>query len=247
MLVADRLSAWEPWQWPVAEDWKPIVDNFLQRPDGQQLAEFVRGRLAVGATVYPATPFLALAATPLAKVRVVMLGQDPYHGPGQANGLAFSVADGVRLPPSLRNILAEVDRCGEGATLPDLPARRRGGNLLRWAEQGVLLLNTCLTVEQSLPGSHAGRGWETLADDLVRAVLERSGPVVFMLWGAHAQARKPLAEAAQRLGQCLVLSANHPSPLSARRPPAPFIGCCHFRLANDFLVRHRLGPVDWAI
>ena len=246
MLVADRLSAWEPRHWPVAGDWQPVVDRFLNGAEGRQLAEFVQRRLATGATVYPATPFLALAMTSLAKVTVVILGQDPYHGPGQAHGLAFSVADGVRPPPSLRNILTEVAACSEGGAPPD-KSQRRGGNLWRWAEQGVLLLNTCLTVEQGLPGSHAGHGWETFADDLVQAVLRRPAPVVFMLWGAQAQARKPLFEPAQNAGQCLVLCANHPSPLSARRPPVPFIGCQHFRVANDFLARQGLAPVDWAV
>ena len=231
----------------MAGDWQPVVDRFLHGAEGRRLAEFVQSRLAVGATVYPATPFQALAKTPLASVRVVILGQDPYHGPGQAHGLAFSVPDGVRPPPSLRNILAEVEGCSEGAAPSRLPAANRSGNLLHWAEQGVLLLNTCLTVEQGLPGSHAGHGWETFADDLVQAVLRRPAPVVFMLWGAQAQARKPLFEPAQNAGQCLVLCANHPSPLSARRPPVPFIGCQHFRVANDFLARQGLAPVDWAV
>ena len=231
----------------MAGDWQLVVNHFLQSPQGQQLAEFVQRRLAAGATVYPATPFLALAMTSLAEVRVVILGQDPYHGPGQAHGLAFSVADGVRPPPSLRNILTEVAACSEGGAPPDMSVARRGGNLWRWAEQGVLLLNTCLTVEQGQPGSHAGHGWETFADGLVQAVLRRSAPVVFMLWGAQAQARKPLFESAQNAGQCLVLCANHPSPLSARRPPVPFIGCRHFRVANDFLARQGLASVDWAV
>lgn len=246
MLAVDPLLAWEPWRWPVADDWQPIVERFLQSPQGRQLAAFVQGRLAAGATVYPATPFLALAATPLAKVRVVILGQDPYHGPGQAHGLAFSVTQGIRPPPSLRNIFAEIDHGDVAAATRGGSVIRRSGNLSRWAEQGVLLLNTSLTVENGLPGSHAGRGWETLADQLLQAVAQRSSPVVFMLWGAHAQARKPLIEAARSGGNCLVLCANHPSPLSARRPPVPFIGCGHFQRANAFLGRHQSAAVDWA-
>lgn len=245
--MADRLLTWAPQDWPVANDWRPAVDHFLAGPAGRQLAEFVRSRLAAGATVYPATPFQALASTPLSRVRVVILGQDPYHGPGQAHGLAFSVAEGVRPPPSLRNIFAEVDGCGASAPPAGRPLPRRNGNLKRWAEQGVLLLNTCLTVEQGLPASHAGHGWEQLADALLLAVLQRPNPVVFILWGSHAQAYRPLIDAAPRLSNRLVLCSNHPSPLSARRSPVPFFGCGHFLAANAFLVCQASAPVDWAV
>jgi len=139
--------------------------------------------VAQGAVVYPPQPLRALELTPLAAVRVVILGQDPYHGPGQAEGLAFSVAPGVRTPPSLRNILQEVRRDTGGAEPSD-------GSLVRWAQQGVLLLNTCLTVSDGAPGSHARQGWETLTDAVVAAVARQPGTVVFMLWGAHAQAKR---------------------------------------------------------
>lgn len=244
---ADRLLAWAPREWPVADDWRPVVERFLDGPAGHRLADFVRARLATGAIIYPPTPFQALLLTPLSRVRVVILGQDPYHGPGQAHGLAFSVADGVRPPPSLRNIFAEVDASAASGTLRGSRMAHRNGNLTRWADQGVLLLNTCLTVEQGLPGSHAGHGWEHLADDLLQAVLQRPGPAVFMLWGSHAQAYRLRIEGVQHPDRHLVLCSNHPSPLSARRPPVPFIGCGHFRAANAFLARHASVPVDWSV
>ncbi|MBP6852798.1 MAG: uracil-DNA glycosylase [Rhodoferax sp.] len=244
-LSGDRLRAWEPASWPVAHDWQPVVRQFLGSAVGRSLGAFVQDRIDAAATVYPPAPFQALAETPLAQVRVVILGQDPYHGPGQAHGLAFSVPPGVRPPPSLRNIFAEVAR-GGGAGMPADPvASARNGNLTHWARQGALLLNTCLTVEAGLPGSHASRGWEVLTDDILTAVLAQSQPVVCMLWGAHAQAKRPLVEASRVHGERLVLCANHPSPLSARRPPVPFVGCDHFRLANTFLVGCGLAPVRW--
>jgi uracil-DNA glycosylase len=167
---------------------------------------------------------------------VVILGQDPYHGPGQAHGLAFSVTDGVRPPPSLRNIFLEL-RADLGCVAPD------SGNLERWARQGVLLLNAVLTVEDSRPGSHAGKGWEQLSDALVTALAQDAAPKAFLLWGAQAQAKRPLIDAARRDHGVYV--ANHPSPLSARRPPIPFLGCRHFSRANDFLAQHGRGRVDW--
>ena len=178
-----------------------------------------------------------------------MLGQDPYHGPGQAHGLAFSVAPGVRPPPSLVNIRAEIARerqFGEMAPAKSAAASLPvSGDLTRWARQGVLLLNTSLTVEQGQPASHAARGWETLTEALIAAVNRKAEPVVFMLWGAHAQSRRPLPGAELPGAPRLFLLANHPSPLSARRQPLPFIGCGHFAQANDFLAKHGQSPVDW--
>ena len=244
-LLDDRLRAWDPEHWPVADDWRPLVRRFLASPSGRDLAAFVQARLEAGASVYPPAPFRALAVTPLADVRVVILGQDPYHGPGQAHGLAFSVPPGVRVPPSLRNIFQEVAR-GEGRPTPT-PARAgtTSGDLHPWARQGVLLLNTCLTVEAGLPGSHANRGWEVLTDRIVEAILEQGRPVVWMLWGAHAQAKRTMIDAARPAGSALVLCANHPSPLSARRLPVPFVGCDHFQQANRFLLAQGLEPVRW--
>ena len=202
----------------------------------QALARRVDARTAAGAVVYPAQPLVALQAIEPQGVRVVVLGQDPYHGPGQAHGLAFSVPDGVALPPSLRNIFQELARDTGGAV-------RRNGNLAGWARQGVLLLNTALTVEQGQPASHAGCGWEALTDAVVGAIARQAGPRAFLLWGAHAHSKRALIEAGS--GPRLVLQANHPSPLSARRPPVPFIGCGHFSRANDFLVAHGAAPIDW--
>ncbi len=193
---------------------------------------FLRQRLAVNATIFPPEPLRALALTPLDAVRVVILGQDPYHGRGQAEGLAFSVAPGVALPPSLRNIFKELQRDLD-APMPPFP--NPGGSLVRWARHGVLLLNTCLTVEEGQPASHAGKGWEVLTDAIIRAVSAQAPAVVFMLWGSHAQSKRALIDASRHL----VLCANHPSPLSALRPPLPFIGCGHFSQARDWRNQHQ--------
>lgn len=237
--AVDRLTAWAPEQWPVASDWQPLVSGFFDGPTGQALGQRIRDRLATGAVVYPPQPLRALELTPLSKVRVVILGQDPYHGPGQAEGLAFSVAPGVKLPPSLRNIYQELARDLAPWTAP------AAGSLLAWARQGVLLLNTCLTVEDGAPASHAGWGWEALTDQIVRAVVRRAEPAVFMLWGAHAQKVAIAAGLAAQGSHHLVLSANHPSPLSARRPPVPFLGCGHFGRAQVFLREQGLGELVW--
>ena len=231
--VADRLLAWEPDTWVLDEGWRPVVEAFLSSSAGLALASFVRERLAAGAIIYPPRPLRALELTPLREVRAVILGQDPYHGPGQAEGLAFSVRPGVKLPPSLRNIFKEL---GCGSALPP-PAH---GSLVDWAKRGVLLLNTSLTVEDGQPGSHAKKGWEVLTDALLAEVAAHASPCVYMLWGAHAQAKAGLIEeAARRHGrEALVLQANHPSPLSASRPPQPFIGCGHFAAAREWLGAH---------
>ena len=222
--------AWEPERWPLAEGWRAPVDAFLSSTAGLRLASFIRERLAAGATIYPPRPFRALEITPLPSVRAVILGQDPYHGPGQAEGLAFSVRPGVKLPPSLRNIFKEL-RCDAGQALPTQ------GSLVDWARRGVLLLNTSLTVEDGQPASHAKKGWEILTDALLAEVAARASPCVYMLWGAHAQAKVNLIEeTARKQGRdILVLQANHPSPLSANRPPQPFLGSGHFATARDWL------------
>ncbi|MBA3594615.1 MAG: uracil-DNA glycosylase [Pseudomonadota bacterium] len=230
-----HLARWAPAEWPLAADWAPVVGQFLASQVGQRLGAFIEQRLAAGAIIYPPQPFRALALTPLADVRVVILGQDPYHGPGQAQGLAFSVPDGVRPPPSLRNIFKELVRDPAVTSEP-----HSSGSLERWARQGVLLLNTSLTVEEGQAASHARQGWETLTDQLISAVSARPEPVVFMLWGAHAQAKQALIAAHH-----LVLRANHPSPLSALRPPVPFLGCGHFSAANRFLQGQGAGPIHW--
>lgn len=220
----------------VPAGWSTVTEPFRRSQAGERLCAFVDDRIAGGAAVYPARIFRALELTAVGKVRVVILGQDPYHGAGQAQGLAFSVAPGQKVPPSLRNLFKEVHRStGEPSQCRD--------DLKPWAEQGVLLLNSVLTVEDGAPQSHAGRGWEVLTDALLLHVAAGAEPVVFMLWGASAQKKRPLLERAGHR----VLGANHPSPLSAARPPQPFVGCGHFAEANRFLALHRADapPIRW--
>lgn len=217
----------------LAPGFGPQVEAFLRSEEGARLQGFLALRRAAGATIYPPDPLRALRDVALADVRVVILGQDPYHGEGQAHGLAFSVPAGVRLPPSLRNIDAELQAdCG--------CAPLACGDLSGWSRQGVLLLNAVMTVERDRPGSHAGRGWEALSGALLAALAADPVPRAFLLWGAWAQARLPAAPPRH-----LVLAANHPSPLSARRPPRPFLGCRHFSQANAFLAAHGRAPIDW--
>jgi uracil-DNA glycosylase len=226
---ADQLPSAHPADWPVAKGWQPLVQAFFQSDAGAALLRFLRERLQAGASIFPPQPLRALLLTPPEAVHTVILGQDPYHRRGQAEGLAFSVAPGVACPPSLRNIFKELQR-DLGTPPPQFPCP--GGSLVPWAEAGTLLLNTCLTVEEGQPASHAKRGWEVLTDSVIRQVAQQPRPVVFMLWGAHAQSKGSLINGARHL----VLTANHPSPLSALRPPHPFIGCEHFSQANGWKV-----------
>ncbi|QHI98635.1 uracil-DNA glycosylase [Xylophilus rhododendri] len=230
-MAADQLSSADPADWPVAPGWAALVDAFFTGPAGQKLLGFLAARLDAEATIFPPQPLRALELTPPEEVRVVILGQDPYHGRGQAEGLAFSVAPGVALPPSLRNIFKELER-DLGTPWPTFPSP--GGSLVKWARKGVLLLNTCLTVEEAQPASHAGKGWEVLTDAVIRQVAEGDHPVVFMLWGAHAQSKRALIDTKRHL----ILASNHPSPLSALRPPVPFIGNGHFSQAREWRDRH---------
>ena len=226
-----QLMSADPSDWPVAPDWRPLVDTFFASAAGQGLLAFLRQRLDAGAVVFPPRPLRSLELTPASQVRVVILGQDPYHGRGQAEGLAFSVAPGVAFPPSLRNIFKELER-DLGTPPPRFP--QPGGSLVKWATHGVLLLNTCLTVEEGAAASHAGKGWEVLTDSVIRQVAAGDHPVVFMLWGAHAQSKRALIDDSRHK----VLVANHPSPLSALRPPLPFIGCGHFSQARQWRDSH---------
>lgn len=199
------------------------------------LRSFLLAEKAAGKTIYPkgAEWFRALDLTPLNKVRVVILGQDPYHGPGQAHGLCFSVRPGVRPPPSLLNIYKELES--------DLGlSRPRHGFLEHWAKQGVLLLNSVLTVEMAKAGSHSQKGWERFTDAIIRLVNDKPEPVVFMLWGSYAQAKGKIIDARKHC----VLRAPHPSPLSAHRG---FIGCGHFSAANRWLAGRRMGAIEWAL
>ena len=247
-----RLSQWAPQNWPVHADWQPVLEAFWRSAPGVSLADFVQSRLDAGAVVYPQHPLWALQLTPLSQVKVVILGQDPYHGPHQAQGLSFSVAPSVKIPPSLRNIFKELQR-DLGQSMPT------HGSLEAWAKRGVLLLNTSLTVEDGQPASHAKRGWEQLTDALLAEVARTAPACVYMLWGGHAQAKAELierethtqpagfvglraADAPKR--EALVLKANHPSPLSALRPPLPFIGCGHFSQAKAWLAEKNLA-LDW--
>ncbi|MFT3808130.1 uracil-DNA glycosylase [Arenimonas sp.] len=215
--------------------WKDRVGDYLLRPEMRALSEFLRDEKAKGKRIFPPGPqiFAALDATPFDQVKVVVLGQDPYHGPGQAHGLCFSVAPGVDAPPSLVNIFKEIER--------DLGvARPHHGYLMPWAKQGVLLLNAVLTVESGRAGSHQGKGWEGFTDHIVeRLDREREG-LVFLLWGSYAQAKGRIIDARRHR----VLRAPHPSPLSAHRG---FLGCGHFSAANQYLAQRGATPIDWAL
>ncbi|WP_159016995.1 uracil-DNA glycosylase [Cognatiluteimonas profundi] len=215
--------------------WKSRVGAYLLRDDMQQLAAFLRERRQAGARIHPppARIFAALDATPFDKVKVVILGQDPYHGPGQAHGLCFSVQPGVRVPPSLDNIFKELQR-DLGIARPD------HGCLLPWARQGVLLLNAVLSVEEGRAGAHAGKGWEGFTDHVIDVLNREREHLVFMLWGSYAQAKGQRIDATRHC----VLRAPHPSPLSAHRG---FMGCGHFSAANDYLVGHGESPIDWSL
>lgn len=242
--VPATLAAWDDAHLRVHPSWQPVVDAWANSPDGMRLKQFLHTELALGAVLYPPEPLRMLRLTALNDVRAAIVGQDPYHGPGQAEGLAFSVPPGQRIPPSLRNMLKELARDTGERCAPEQ------GSLVGWAERGVLLLNTCLTVRDGAAGSHARQGWESLADALLAAVAARPRPCAYLLWGAHAQARKPvvLTAAAGNVPQdlALVLEANHPSPLSATRPPVPFAGCGHFSRAQQWLASKGWG-LSWSL
>ena len=215
--------------------WKARIGDWLLRPEMQALSEFLRQRKAAGARIYPPGPqiFAAFDATPFEQVKVVVLGQDPYHGPGQAHGLCFSVLPGVPVPPSLLNIFKELE------TSLGLP-RPEHGCLLPWARRGVLLLNAVLTVDEGRAGAHQGKGWEGFTDHAIQALAEEREGLVFLLWGSYAQAKGKVIDPRRHR----VLKAPHPSPLSAHRG---FLGCGHFASANEYLARHGQGPVDWSL
>lgn len=221
----------------IPESWRAALQGVLDTPVSRQLGMWLRAEEDAGKQVYPPRGawWRALELTPLDTVKVVILGQDPYHGPGQAHGLSFSVPDGVKLPPSLVNIYKELETdCG-------IP-RRANGNLEDWARQGVLLLNTSLTVEAGQAGSHAKRGWDAITDAVVAAVAARPDPSVFILWGNHAQAKAARIAELAGSGRHLVLKSVHPSPLSAHRG---FFGSRPFSQANAFLERNGRSPINW--
>lgn len=218
--------------------WASALHNPKTQNALAHLTRFLDQRLTTGDEIYPRLPFHALDYVTPDQVKVVILGQDPYHGPNQAQGLAFSVPDLCPCPPSLRNIFNELKQEYPDKLTPS------GHNLSYLAEQGVLLLNTVLTVSSRQPASHAKQGWEEITDALIAHVASTPQPKVFMLWGAYAQRKQALVTQANS-GPVLVLQANHPSPLSARRPPLPFIGCGHFSLANAWLKEQGSAPIDW--
>lgn len=215
--------------------WKARIGEYLKRDDMQALSAFLRERRAKGARIYPPGPriFSAFDATPFDAVKVVILGQDPYHGPGQAHGLCFSVLPGVPVPPSLDNIFKEIQR-DLGIARPD------HGCLLPWAERGVLLLNAVLTVEDGRAGAHQGKGWEGFTDHVVDVLNREREGLVFLLWGSYAQAKGKVIDSARHR----VLKAPHPSPLSAHRG---FLGCGHFSSTNRYLEQRGQAPIDWSL
>ena len=215
--------------------WKARVGDWLLQPGMQQLSTFLRAEKVAGKRIYPPAPkiFAALDATPFDAVEVVILGQDPYHGAGQAHGLCFSVPPGVPVPPSLDNIFKEIQR-DLGIARPD------HGCLLPWAQRGVLLLNSVLTVEDGKPGSHQSKGWEGFTDHVIDTLARERMGLVFMLWGSYAQAKGKLIDNRRHC----VLKAPHPSPLSAYRG---FIGCAHFSAANRWLAGRGAKQVDWSL
>jgi uracil-DNA glycosylase len=232
--VASRMTAS---QTMVPASWQPALADVLSAPSARLLGGFLSREESLGKRIYPprGTRLRALELTPLDQVKVVILGQDPYHGPGQAHGLAFSVPDGVKVPPSLVNIRKEL-AADLGVTV------RESGNLEHWARQGVLLLNNALTVEEGRAGSHQQKGWEAITDAAIAAVAAREVPSVFLLWGSHARAKAARVPGLAD-GRHLVLTAPHPSPLSAH---SGFFGCRHFSRANDFLEAAGRGPIDWS-
>ena len=218
----------------ISNDWLPVLAPEFRKPYYKDLFQFVQTEYQTRQIFPPAQDlFNALHLTPLSKVKVVILGQDPYHGDGQAHGLCFSVRPDVDIPPSLINIYRELHD-DLGCRMPD------NGCLTKWADQGVLLLNTVLTVRAHQAGSHRGHGWEQFTDAILRAVNSQNRPVVYMLWGAPAQAKRQMLDNPRHL----VLTAPHPSPLSAYRG---FFGCRHFSQCNAFLEEHGEKPIDWQI
>lgn len=215
--------------------WKARIGDWLLRPDMQDLSAFLHQRKAAGTRIYPPGPqiFAAFDATPFDAVKVVILGQDPYHGPGQAHGLCFSVLPGVPVPPSLVNIYKEIN-ADLGIAPPD------HGCLLPWARQGVLLLNAVLTVEDGRAGAHQGKGWEGFTDHAIETLAREREGLVFLLWGSYAQAKGKVIDTRRHR----VLRAPHPSPLSAHRG---FLGCGHFSATNQYLAQRGQAPIDWRL
>ena len=219
----------------IEASWKSVLKNEFSKPYFLEAVTFLKTEKALGKVIYPpgSLIFNAFNITPFANVKVVLLGQDPYHGKGQAHGLSFSVQNGVRPPPSLVNIFKELN-ADTGVPIPD------HGNLTKWAEQGVLLLNACLTVRENEPLSHSKIGWTGFTDSVIKKISEEKKKVVFLLWGKFAQEKQALIDETKHL----VLKAAHPSPYSANNG---FMGCRHFSKTNEYLVKNGIDPIDWAL
>jgi uracil-DNA glycosylase len=220
----------------IEASWAAVLKNEFTKPYFQQVATFLKTEKAAGKIIYPpgALIFNAFNQTPFNKVKVVILGQDPYHGPGQAHGLSFSVPNGIKPPPSLVNIFKEIQN-DIGIAMP-----LQYGNLTRWAEQGVLLLNAALTVRANEPFSHAKFGWADFTDAVIQKISDERTGIVFLLWGKFAQEKQILIDETKHF----VLKAAHPSPFSADKG---FFGCKHFSKSNDILVRQGFAPIDWKL
>ncbi|MCO6496705.1 MAG: uracil-DNA glycosylase [Chitinophagaceae bacterium] len=217
----------------IESSWKSILQPEFDKPYFQELVTFIKSEISNGKTIYPPGKlfFNAFDQTPFDQVKVVLLGQDPYHNPGQAHGLCFSVPNGITPPPSLKNIFKELHD-DLGIPIPN------HGNLTNWAKQGVLLLNTSLTVRRNEPASHSQIGWQQFTDATIRQISEKKDSVVFILWGAHAKNKRILIDPHKHF----ILTASHPSPYSASNG---FFGCKHFSKTNNWLINHGKTPVDW--
>ncbi len=217
----------------IHESWKRALGDEFEKPYFQELSQFVKNEILSGQTLYPHPKniFAAMDQTPFESVKVIILGQDPYHGPGQAHGLSFSVQEWVRNPPSLVNILKEIQD-DIGTPLP------KNGDLTRWANQWVLLLNTTLTVRAGQPMSHAGKWWETFTDAIIQTLSREREFLIFLLWGSHAQKKRSLIDTTKHI----ILEAPHPSPLSSYRG---FFGCKHFSKTNTLLREHGIREIEW--
>lgn len=218
----------------INETWKQPLQAAFDAPYFGQLVSFLRQEKEANKTIFPPGPqiFAAFEHTPFNKTKVVILGQDPYHGTGQAHGLCFSVNKGVTVPPSLKNIYKELHTDIPNFEMPN------HGDLTAWADQGILLLNATLTVEKDKAGSHQGKGWEQFTDAVIRLLSNEKQHLVFILWGKFAQSKEPLIDSTKHL----VLKAAHPSPFSAYNG---FFGCKHFSQTNQFLTSHQLTPINW--
>ena len=219
----------------INETWKKVLKSEFSRPYFLEIVNFLRTEKMAGKTIFPpgGLIFNAFNTTPFDKVKLVLIGQDPYHGHGQAHGLSFSVQNGVVPPPSLMNIYKELQS--------DLGCKIAAhGNLSHWAEQGVLLLNASLTVRANEPNSHSKMGWSNFTDAVIKKISEEKEHVVFLLWGKFAQEKQALIDETKHL----VLKAAHPSPYSANNG---FFGCKHFSKANEWLVKHGIDPIDWSL